>query len=432
MLALHPLVLLPLFSAFLISAAAAQEANLSLEDLLGAALQKNAAIQNQRGEQHIAALQQRQALGKLLPQADAEAGYLKTSGPHGVPDLAGANGTNERIAWLSVQQTVFDAEIMTGISAARLAREKQDVLYDQQKQELLLQVIEAYFLALQARGEVEVFSANLDAFELMYEQSQELFANGVAPELDVRKSRVEYLFQQRDLAAARVEYQDALNAVKELVGMAVEDSLSLRDFPGQTIHLDSLSVYLRAAEERPERQVARIESGEARQERQLARLGRLPSVEVGAYYGWDAEEALGGDNLGWQVYAGLRLPLWHWQRQRQEGRIAAIHYQQSQARDWQLQQQIAREVRDAFAGCQVQQQQVAAMQESAAEAEIALQMARTGYQEGTVISLELIATQKLLTQARSEHLQAEYALYIAKARLYRSIGRLEEKLTWLE
>ena len=52
-----------------------------------AALQKNAAIQNQR-----------QAIGHLLPQADVEAGYLKTSGPHGIPDLAGANGTNERIA----------------------------------------------------------------------------------------------------------------------------------------------------------------------------------------------------------------------------------------------------------------------------------------------------------------------------------------------
>ena len=71
------------------------------------------------------------------------------------------------------------------------------------------------------------------------------------------------------------------------------------------------------------------------------------------------------------------------------------------------------------------------MSKSKTEAEDAVQMAKIGYQEGTVTNLEVVNSQKLLTQTNIQYLKALYNFYIYKARLYRSIGALEEEFTWL-
>jgi outer membrane protein TolC len=134
--------LTPLLCLLATAISTAQEPALGLSELMREALRKNADMQTQYGENRIAALNRSQAFSRLLPQIDAEAGYLRTSGHDDFPDLVGANGSAERIAWLTLRQPLFDAEILSHLAAARLAQAKQEVLSAQTKQEVLLQVIE--------------------------------------------------------------------------------------------------------------------------------------------------------------------------------------------------------------------------------------------------------------------------------------------------
>lgn len=411
----------------------AQAPALGLEELMHAALQKNAEVQSQAGEQRIAALKGRQALTRVLPQLDGEASYLKTSGRADLPDLVGANGLDERIAWLSLHQTLFDAETLAGLAGARLAQRQEVVRTDQQRQQTLLEVIEAYFAALQAQGEVEVLDANLAAFKLLGEQSQVLYEAGAVPELDAKKSRVEYLLQQHERARAGVEYQAALNHLKEVVGKMVADPLALQPFPERPVHLDSLETYLSAAQQkRPELHLALLEAEARRRDQRAASLAQFPTAETGAYYGWDSDRPLAQARRGWQVYVALRLPIWHWGSMELERQIAQVRCRQSEVLGQQLEQQVAQEVRAVFAECQVQGQQVQAAQEAIAVAEEAGRMAREGYQEGAVTALAVVDAQRLLTQARMEGLQAKYGFYLAKARLCHRSGELEEGIAWLE
>ena len=415
------------------SVARSQENTLDLHQLMQLALKKNADIQVQRGEKQIARYKWWQSLSQLLPQADAEAGLIKSSGRNGMPDFVAANGLFERNAWLSLQQPIFNADNVMNVLNSRIEQQKRGIIYSQAKQDVLLQVVEAYFTALQNRDDITVYKKNLDAFKILYDQSKYLYENGVVPELDVKKSKVEYLLQKNTLLRAQKDYLAALNHIKELTGLMIKDSLDLSGMSVKTTHLDSLSGYLQSAQKnRPELKVAELVKKQITNRKRFIRLQHLPSAHAGVFYGWDTLDPIRSVNKGWQAYLTLSMPLWHWGRIHLDQQIASIHYQQTEALYSRLQKQIRQQVINSFRECQVQLQQMQAMQESEQDAAEAIRMAKIGYQEGTVTNLDVINTQKLLTETQVKYYQSLYAFYVAKAKLYRSIGKLKEDFSWLE
>jgi outer membrane protein len=415
------------------STAQPQTSSQGLPSLIKLAMQRNAEVQIQKSEAHVARLNYRQAESDFLPQLDFEAGYLEASSKQGVPDFITANASRERLAWLSVQQTLFDAGVILNINETKIDRQLQPLLSKQEDQNVTLQVIAAYFAALDARGQLKVLEENLQALDALYRQSQQLFENGVVPELDIKKSRVEFLLQQNSLARAQNDYHSALNLLKELCGLPLADSLAIDDFTQQNLILNELNHYQSVAlQNRLELRLNRMEASRISAQKRNAWLQRLPQVNASLQYGWDTAATLIQDNRGWQLFLNFRLPLWHWGRAFRESQIASLRASQNEARFEQLQKQILREVIEAYQECRLQQQQLQAMAESRSEASEAVRMATFGYQEGVVTSLDVINSQKLLTDSNIQYLQALYDFYIAKARLFRSTGTLQEELTWLE
>jgi outer membrane protein len=411
----------------------AQEDSLSLQDLVKRTMEKNPDIKTQEGQLRIARLNRWQLFAQMLPQADIEGSYIRSSGQNETPDFVGANGVKERIGWLSFQQTVFDAGTLSNISLGKIDLKKEAVVLTQVRQDILLAVIEGYFEALKTKHELKALSDNLEAFRILFEQSTILFDNGVVPELDVKKSQIEYLLHQNSVEQARKNYFTALNHVKELIGNPIGDSLSLQDFSAQDTSLDSLSDYLSiAGQNRPEIQIIGLEYNRAQIEKGAALWARLPSINIGAYYGWDTVDPVRSGSIGWQFYVNLHLPIWHWGRYGAERRIAGVHIAQAEVSREKTQAQIAQEVISAYGDCQLQKKQIGVMQESQKQATAAVGMAQYGYKEGTVTNLDVINTQNLLTESTIGYLQALYDFYAAKARLYRSIGMLREDMSWLE
>ncbi|HDZ11276.1 MAG TPA: TolC family protein, partial [Bacteroidetes bacterium] len=339
----------------------AQHTPLRLHDLIVLALKQNADVKIQSGEKNIAKLQKRQAFSQLLPQADVEAGYFKNSVHNDVPDFVTANGIIEKTAWLSFSQSVFNPGKVADWLNNRLNQKKQESLFNQTRQNVLMQVIGAYFTALQNKDEIKIFKENLNAFNLLYKQSRLLYENGVVPQLDVKKSRVEYLLQENALARARKNYRDALDYVKELVGLQIGDSISLAHFSGKSTHLDSLPVYLTTAfTNRSELKVLGIQARQFRNQKRSVFLQHLPSASFAAYYGWDTNASLRAGNRGWQIYAGIQMPLWHWGNLHQERQIVEIRIQQTEILRKRLKKQIARQVINSFKECRIQLQQMRA------------------------------------------------------------------------
>jgi outer membrane protein TolC len=407
--------------------------SLGLPELMHLALEKNAEIQSQSAAERIARLRLQQSWSLILPQLDAEGIYTQSSGQDETPDFVAANGLKEKVAWLSLQQTIFNPELIQSITESRIERDKQTTLNHQTRQEILLEIVEAYFAALKARDVMTAYSENVKAFDLLYQQSLILEQNGSVPELDVKKARVEYLLQQNSLTGAHIEYQTTLNHLKGLIGRSASDSLALADFTGPPLHLDSLAIYTeQALANRTELGLLRLESRMALSRRHAALLSHLPTAGAGAYYGWDTNEPLRRDNLAWQFYVDLRLPLWHWGRSIQDYKVADLTYYQNELALEKTRHDIVQEVVQTYSSASGQQNLLQAMKESKEVAAETVRLSKLGYQEGSVTQLEIVNAQNLLTEANLQYLNVLYDLWVAKARLYRAMGKLEENLKWLD
>jgi outer membrane protein len=410
-----------------------QENSLDLETVLQLVLQNNSEIQRQSMQNEISRRQRWQALTGWLPRLNAEGGYVQTSGTPGIPDFVGANGLKERIAYLNLQQPLFDAEGYLNLRESKINENQQRLTLHLTRQQILFEAIQTYFEILKSRGEIHTFEQNLRSFQLIYEQSQMLYKTGEVAEIDVKKSLVEYLLQKNSLIKSRKSYQELLAYLKSLLNLPVEREVSVKEFEAKTIHLDSLTYYYQLAlSNNLPLKILEMDLSRYQTEKTATALKHFPTTMVGFNYGWDTNDPLQKNDLGWQVYISMNLPIWHWGEIRAGRQIAELKYRQTHTEIAQFQKDIFLQIQSAYNECIIQQQQMQTMEESLDAAQQAVKMAGVGYREGTITNLDLINTQKLLTETSINCSNSIYDFYIAKANLYRVMGNITEDFEWIE
>jgi len=411
----------------------AQQKSWSLQSLITLAVKKNTDVLISRGNMSIARMEKTKAVSGLLPQLNAEGSYIYSGVKNGIPVFAGANGKNEIFALLSLQQQIFNPDLLYGYKASAINNEEQNYLNEITKQNVIAKVIDQYFTVLKYKNEEKIFKDNLKAFNLMYEQSLVLFESGTVPEIDVKKSKVELLLQKNALNQAKKNFTASINKLKEITGIDLSAPLNLREFELTKIVLNDLSYYKQTAwQNRPDWKLAKKKSELSNLNVSKAFLKHFPVVSGNLYYGWDAINKLDKQNLGFQAVVTASLPLWHWGAISADNQIAEIEHQQNEIKIRRLKLRILQEIENNYNEAQLQKEQISAMTESKSEAKLAVKMALTGYKEGTITNLDLINTQKLYTETEMEYLKALYNFYIAKVNLFKSIGKLKEDLSWLE
>ncbi len=421
------------FSILLTGVTFAQTQEYSLESLIILGIKKNTDMLIAKGNQSIAKLEKTKAASGLLPEVNAEGNFIHSSARNGIPVFIGANGINEIFALVSLNQTIFNPDIIYNYKASSVKNKEEVYLNKQTKQNVINKVIDQYFTVLKYENEKEIFRDNLKAFKLMYKQSKVLFESGTVPEIDVKKSKVELLLQKNALNQANKNYTAALNKLKELTGIDLNKNIKLRKFDVSKVVLNSLEHYKKAAwQNRPDWKLVQQESELSSIKTSMAFMKHFPVISGNLYYGWDASNSLDKQNLGFQAVVTASFPLWHWGAISAEKQIAEIKHQQIIFKTRRLKMQILQEIENNYNEAKLQKEQISAMDESKSEAKLAVEMAMTGYKEGTITNLDLINTQKLYTQTEMEYLKALYNFYIAKANLFKSIGKLKEDLSWLE
>jgi outer membrane protein TolC len=381
----------------------------------------------------MAKLEKTKATASLLPEINAEGSYIHTTANNGVPVFVGANGTNEILAFVSLNQTIFNPDVIYNYKASSFRNKEEVYLNEQTKQNVIKKIIEQYFNVLKYQNEKKILEDNLKAFKLMYDQSKILFESGTVPEIDVKKSKVELLLQKNSLNQADKNYTAALNKLKELTGIDLKEQIKLKQFESAKVVLKSEDFYKQAAwQNRPDWKLVQQESELSSAKTSLAFMKHFPVVSGNLYYGWDVSGRPDKQNLGFQAVVSASLPLWHWGAISADKQIAEIEHKQINFRTRRLKMQILQEIENNYNEAKLQKEQISAMKESISEAKLAVKMALTGYKEGTITNLDLTNTQKLYTQTEMEYLKALYNFYIAKVNLFKSIGKLKEDLSWLD
>ena len=309
--------------------------------------------------------------------------------------------------------------------SANLSAQAQQQSSNATRADVLLQVNEAYYRALQAQAVLRVTQEAVKERQLVANQVTELAKNQLKSGLDVSFANVNLDQAELLLTQAQNNVQAAFANLSLALGYSTTQSYQLVDTPLPSAPASDASQFVaQAMQQRPE-----IAAGKLQEDSSLAfeRAERdlwMPTLSAVGVAGltpvYEAplvdRYAAAGFNLSIPVFNGGLFSARH----------AEAHFEAQQT-DQNLREeenQIARDVRVAWLNANTAYQQLSVTQHLQQQAVLALQLAQSRYQLGLSSIVELSQAQLNETQAEIDEASAKYQCQITMDNLDFQVGNL--------
>ena len=291
-------------------------------------------------------------------------------------------------------------------------------------QQLILTVVESYYSALAAAQSVEINKANLANAENQLRQAEGFLEAGTRAKIEVVRAEADVANARVGLIQAENAKKKALVALAQAVGLPAPDPEWELAFVALPIPEGRAEATEQAMERRPTMLAARARIGSAESDVAAARADYLPQLSANGSYSW-SDIRFFPDQTRWNVGVSLEIPLFNEPLLTSQIGRATAGLETLRAQQEALENQISREVAEAWINLDESQQRFQATGVAEKAAEESFRLASERYRVGVGNTVEVSDAQRLLVQARAERLQARLDVHLAVARLYRAMGRLD-------
>lgn len=367
-----------------------------------------------------------------LPQVQAavDAIYVPVPPRYGY-DPAVTDGGEVR-GVIAVRQSLYDSGVrslksdQSSVDIERLGHERRLAGLD-----LALAVKQAFFESLRTRDEVVLQRESVDQIEGYLGLVRRLYRGGSAGSTDVLKTEIQASSARVALAKAREASSGALIALEELMGVAPDTSLALEGSLGEPSGRlpDSSPAEAVEPSETIDMTVAGMLVTLSVLEEDITRHERLPDISLFA----DGGYLTSGDNLrlprseringlGYEVGVALQVPILNWgatDLRREQKEIATDELRN---RMEILRRSVAADaarLRTQIAGAR---ERLVMLRENRRKADDNFILTKSKYAAGASLSLEVLAAQQALTDARLAELQTMQEIRSCAARIERLIA----------
>lgn len=337
---------------------------------------------------------------------------------------------NTKDYFLTLNQPIIRYDAWLGVSQANIEKRRAELELGVAEQEIMIRVATLYLKLLMAQDQLEFATAEEAADNAHFELAQGRFDMGLASVIDLHDAKARLAAVRAQRVEAENLFDDALNALKEVIGDLPESVVGLVD-EFNLLHPDptdpniwvkeALEQNLTVALQRQAVEVSRKEVGKQR-------AGHYPTLDLYGYYdNKDTEGTLfGGGSRVENIEGGLRLtvPLTQGGYVLSRTSEAKSLYARS-VEDLQRQLRAAdRLARSSYYGVESAIQRVAALKESVTSQQLALDGKTEGYRAGLYTSLAVLDAQRDLYQARQEYARARYEYILNCLKLKEAVGTL--------
>lgn len=151
-----------------------------------------------------------------------------------------------------------------------------------------LDVIKAYYDALEAKRQVAVYQDTVDKYQKHLVNVEQLFSAGSKAKIEVLRSQVELSNAQQTLIKGQNAYDNSLNVLRNLLYMNQQEPLELTDdFSFVPFDMTANDCVDFAVKNRKELQIGQYEIQQKELAVKIAEAGYKPSVDASLSYGWD-------------------------------------------------------------------------------------------------------------------------------------------------
>ncbi|HEV2387391.1 MAG TPA: TolC family protein [Candidatus Acidoferrales bacterium] len=426
------------------AAAAQTEEPLTLPKAVDLALKQNPALEASEDQARASRARVGEARAAWFPRVDVSQGFTRGNNPvyvfgtlltqrqfnaadFNLSRLNAPTPLDNFQSQIAGQMSLFDSgRTHLREAGARKMATAADYSTEQDRQDLILRVVRAYYGAITAREELEAADKALASAQSNETRVGTMEKAGLVVSSDLLSAQVfRAQMEDREIRARNGWEVARLNLGREL-GLAAGAMPQLggqleqpRPLEGGIDEWDKT-----ALAERPALRAAELQRQAATANRQLARADFGPQIAVFANVERDARTLAGPSGTNWTAGAKLDLNLFAGGANRARLAEAVAEKQQAEHQLEWLRSGIELEVRQAYLDAQAAAQRAAASRDAASQAEESLRIIQNRYQAGLVTITELLRAQSAQLDARTGYLAALYDWRVARAQLERAAGRL--------
>ena len=441
-LGLRLLLLAPLLLV-LSSYANAQEP-LTLGAAVQLALRQNPSFQTSEDEADAARARVGEAQAAWFPRIDFSQGFTRGNNPVYVFGtlLTQRRFTADNFALdrlntphpLDNFQTRFDGQMSLfdsgqtwyRVQGAKRLRTAAEYRTEQAQQDLILEVVRAYYGVLVSQENAKAAGEGLRVAESNEKRIENMQTSGMVVDSDVLSAKV-FVAQMKD---REIRAENQAEVARMILARELGLAPDAKPQPAETLTEPAAMTQTPqeweqfAMDHRPALRAAQLQQEAATSEKKAAKAAFGPKVGLYADFERDAFTLGGPSGTNWT--AGARVDLNLFAGGADKSRLAEAQANASRAKhdlEW-FRSGVQLEVRQAYLDATSAAQRAAAARDSAEQARESLRIIQNRYDAGLTTITELLRAQAAQLDARSAYLSALYDWHLARAQLERSAGNL--------
>ena len=422
-----------LFLFFLTTSASAE----NLLEVYELALSNDATLMAAQFEYEAAREAIPQARAGLLPDVSVRLQYTKvrqdirrTESP-AIPE-GKSSYPNENHS-VSLNQPIVDVSSWVRFSQAKISVKKAETAFRGAQQELIMQVAEAYFGALQAQDRLEYARVEKTALGKQLQDVKMRNKAGTARISDVHVAEARYALSESKEIEAQNQLDDSYEALREHTRVFVLEVSPLKaDIPFIGLEGKDVKEWIDdAIAQNLDLQASRLSLEVARKEAKFYETNHLPTLDLvvshnRAVTGGASFSSTEGvvDSTNYMVQ--FNMPIYQGGgvqsrvRQAYNNRAKAVQEVEAQQR------RIIRETRAAYRKVLSGIKKVQALKHSIISQQSALDVKSKGLKAGVNTLLEVLDAQRELYYAQTDYSQSRYDYLLATLKLRQATGSLTE------
>jgi len=417
---------------------------LTLADVIQLAQENNRALQVQwiTVEQQRAAL--REAKAQRYPTLTLDSNLDNTGTDSSTNSDSPINDGDTRQNALSLNGSVrvdygiYDPDRRPSIRAAERQLRQSELLLEQAKEQLRLDVTLDYYNLQESNEQVRIAKSAVDAAQRSLDDARKLERAGVGTRFAVLQAEVQLANEIQKLVNEQASVLKAQRQIAQRISLPQDVNLAAADEvkPGDVWPLTLEESIILAYQKRPELEQRLVEQEISSAQRQVALAAIRPRLGVFGQYTLDqtfqntdsGDTETSQDTLTQQYRVGLNL---NW-RFFDGGAAKASARQQELGQETATVQfaddrnQIRQQVEDAYYDLQSNRANIATAGEGVKQAEEALRLARLRFQAGVGTQIDVINAERDLTQAKGNQVTAVINYNRALVRMQRAVSQFSD------
>lgn len=343
---------------------------------------------------------------------------------------------------LTMRQPLYRPALMAGVEQARAQVRNADATLENEEQNLVQRVSQAYFEALLSQEQLVLVQSQKESHLAQLDAARKAFDAGSGTLTDIHEAQAQVDMTAAQELEAKQNQEFTLQSLETLVGQPVQDlaRLDTKRFAPTDLLPAQLQPWVdEATIQSPQIQALQAQVEAARQEIDKAQAGHKPTLDLVAQWSKTDSDSVTSINSRYDqksVGVQLTVPLYSGGYVNSTVRQATASHERARelldAALLELRMQVYKEFRAVTEGAL----RILALEQAVRSAEQTVLSNRKSFTAGSRTTLDVLNAQQQRTLALRDLAQARYQYLLGKVRLHALAGHdrinsIEQINTWL-